>query len=57
MNSVFYAIADVFGAFFKILPHIAVFVNLFFVLAMAACTIGWITYMIKHQDEEKGFNH
>ena len=56
MTSIFYGIAAAFEAFFKIMPYILQFTDLFFLVIGTVLTIGWIRYMIKHQMEEKGYN-
>lgn len=56
MTAFFYAIGSAFEAIFSILPPIGPLVNILFLIIGFVATFLWIGYMIKTQDEEKGFN-
>lgn len=56
MTAFFYAIADFFGAIFKILPHLGPFLNTIFIILGVIANFFWLRYMIQGQNEEKGFN-
>jgi hypothetical protein len=56
MNGFFYGFADVCNALFSILPSIGELTNGLFLALGSIATAIWIWYMVKFQNEEKGFN-
>jgi hypothetical protein len=50
MNAFFYAIADLFNAFFPILKALGGIVNVFFMLVITIGVFGWTYWVIKHPD-------
>ena len=57
MTSIFYAIGAMFEGLFTLVKPIGPFMNGLFIVIGSIATCFWIWYMVKRQDEEKGFNH
>lgn len=50
MNAFFYAIGDLFEAFFPVFKAIGPYYNVLWIVLGFSGIVGWIAYMQKHKD-------